>query len=71
VGELHGDTRGGCRRYTTGPLAIGYVFSAKASLDTVLYAGAAPSLLMRVLTFLRGRIFRRQFRMPVVATAGE
>ena len=56
---------------TTGPLAIGYVFSAKVSLDTVLFVVAAPYLLVMVLNFMLGRIFRRQFRTPVVATAGE
>ena len=56
---------------TTGPLAIGYIFSAKASLDTVLYAVAAPYLLVMVLNFMLGRIFRRQFRIQAVATAGE
>jgi AAHS family 4-hydroxybenzoate transporter-like MFS transporter len=55
----------------TGPLAIGYVFSAKVSLDTVLYVVAAPYLAVMVLNFMLGRIFRRQFRTPAVATAGE
>jgi hypothetical protein len=56
---------------TTGPLAIGYVFSAKVPLDTVLYAVAGPYLIVIVLNFMLGRIYRRQFRKPVVATAGE
>jgi MFS transporter, AAHS family, 4-hydroxybenzoate transporter len=56
---------------TTGPLALGYIFSAKVSLDTVLYAVAGPYLAVMVLNFMLGRIFRRQFRTPAVATAGE
>jgi hypothetical protein len=52
---------------TTGPLAIGYVFSAKV----LLYAVAGPYLIVMVLNFMLGRIYRRQFRTPVVATAGE
>jgi len=56
---------------TTGPPALGYVFSAKVSLDTVLYAVAGPYLLVMVVNFMLGRIFRRQFHTPAVATAGE
>ncbi|HWE71735.1 MAG TPA: MFS transporter [Stellaceae bacterium] len=56
---------------TTGPLAVGYVFSAKVPLDTVLYAVAGPYLVVMVLNFMLGRIYRRQFRAPLVATAGE
>jgi AAHS family 4-hydroxybenzoate transporter-like MFS transporter len=56
---------------TTGPLVIGYVFSAKVPLDTVLYTVAGPYLAVMVLNFMLGRIYRRQFRMPAVATAGE
>jgi hypothetical protein len=52
---------------TTGPLAIGYVFSAKV----LLYAVAGPYLIVMVLNFMLGRIYRRQFRTPVVAIAGE
>jgi len=54
-----------------GRWAIGYVFSAKVPLDTVLYAVAGPYLIVIVLNFMLGRIYRRQFRKPVVATAGE
>jgi hypothetical protein len=56
---------------TTGPLAIGYVFSAKVPLDTVLYVVAGPYLVVMVLNFMLGRIYRRQFRTPAIATAGE
>jgi hypothetical protein len=37
----------------------------------VLYAVAAPYLLVMVLNFMLGRIFRRQFHTQAVATAGE
>ncbi len=53
-----------------GPLAIGYVFSAKLSLDTVLYVVAAPYIGVIIINFMLGRIFRRQFRSPAM-TAGE
>jgi MFS transporter, AAHS family, 4-hydroxybenzoate transporter len=55
---------------TTGPLAIGYVFSAKLPLETVLSVVAVPYLAVMVLNFMLGRIYRRQFRAPVAAIAG-
>lgn len=58
---------------TLGPLAIGYVFSAKFSLEIVLYVITAPYLVVMVLNFMLGRIFRRQFAtqraIPVEAGA--
>jgi hypothetical protein len=39
--------------------------------DTVLYAVAGPYLVVMVLNFMLGRIYRRQFRTPAAATAGE
>jgi AAHS family 4-hydroxybenzoate transporter-like MFS transporter len=51
-----------------GPLTIGYVFSAKLSLDTVLYVVAAPYLAVIALNIMLGLIYRRQFVVaPVVA----
>ena len=51
-----------------GPLAIGYFFSAKLPLQTVLYLIAAPYLAVMVLNFFLGRIFRRQFVLaPTIA----
>jgi AAHS family 4-hydroxybenzoate transporter-like MFS transporter len=53
-----------------GPLTIGYVFSAKYSLDTVLYVVAAPYLAVIALNIMLGLIYRRQFVVAPLA-AGE
>ncbi|HLI22712.1 MAG TPA: MFS transporter [Stellaceae bacterium] len=53
-----------------GPLTIGYVFSAKFSLDTVLYVVAGPYLAVIVLNIMLGLIYRRQFA-AAPAVAGE
>jgi AAHS family 4-hydroxybenzoate transporter-like MFS transporter len=53
-----------------GPLAIGYVFSAKFSLNTVLYVVAAPYLAVIALNIMLGVIYRRQF-VAAPAGAGE
>lgn len=53
-----------------GPLTIGYVFSAKFSLDTVLYVVAAPYLAVIALNVMLGILYRRQF-VAAPAIAGE